>query len=44
LNERFITLLDLSRAFAGDINHELDKVMRLLSSGAPDALAPAKAV
>ena len=44
LNERFITLLDLGQALAGDIEHELDEVMRLVSSGLPGTLAPAKAV
>lgn len=43
LNERFITLLDLNEALAGNIEHELEEVMRLMSSRQRDTLAPAKA-
>jgi purine-binding chemotaxis protein CheW len=42
LNDRFITLLDIRRALSGEIDHELDEVMRLISGRASGVLAPAK--
>jgi len=42
LNNRYITLLDMRRALSGDIDHELDEVMGLMSKNVSGILAPAK--
>jgi purine-binding chemotaxis protein CheW len=44
LNERFITLLDLNKALAGEIENELEEVMKLVSSESLGRLQPARAV
>jgi purine-binding chemotaxis protein CheW len=44
LNNRFITLLDLNKALAGEIENELEEVMQLVSSESLGRLEPARAV